>query len=282
MLKRLLIGAVATASLVAVPALPGDAQTGATVTVVHGIGPAPSAVDVYVGPVGGPLDLFAEDFQYGDTVTTDEGAIAPGEYTVLLCAAVASPLAELSDCSENSTSAVNSNFGTNVLVGDGGSYTLVAAYGDPETGRPTVLAYENNLDCVDTATTARVTAVHAATAPEVNVLADGEPLFGDVAWGDAVDADLPIGGATAQVDVGVELASDNTPVLDLPDVEVEAQVNQQFIVVGNPQFDADFDVLVVEFPLEACAQPTTTTTTVITTTTTVPPRPVQVTPAFTG
>jgi hypothetical protein len=273
-LGRLAVGAaIATATLTVIPMASSQAAGTSKVNVLHGLKPmsGDAAVDVYLGAKDATSwNLGFSNFLYGQN--KDLGDVAAGDINVLLCAHAANPLPTIAGCADNSQPAVNSNAGTNLTVPDGKNVTLVAAYGTEPAGRPTVLAFDNDVSCVANATTGRLSAAHAAYAPPVDILVDGTDTFTNVSPGGQGNKDVPPGA----YDVAVEL-TDGTPVISEPDVAVAgAQVTKAF-VVGSQGLDANepFDVLVLTRPLEICPAPTTTTTT------TAPPPP-AVTPAFTG
>lgn len=284
-MRRTVVAPVGVALVAAAALVTGQAGAGSTdveVTVVHAIGPNANAVDVYVD---GALAL--ENFEF--ELFAGLGPVAPGTYNVQLCNHVGAAVDPLpaEGCPNGS---VNSNAGTDVTVPAGAdSVTLVAAYSGPdapEAGRPTVVAFENDLSCVEDGD-ARVTAAHAAWAPEVDVLADGSPLAENLAFGESATADVPAGS----YDVLVELASDGTDVLSLLDTELDDLHLTAVYVVGNPQQDAPYSVIVDVIDLEPCPVDTTTTTTttstttttIQTTTTTQPAaQPQTLTPRFTG
>lgn len=258
----------------------GTAAGSPGVNVVHGIGPGANAVDTYIRAAADTdWTLLQEDFQYLDT--DNIGVVDPGDYNVLICTHVAAPNETITSCGDNAAQAVNGNSGTDVTVPASGSAVLVAAFSDPNgplQGRPTVLAFEPDLDCVDDADTARVTAAHAASAGAVDVFVDDAEAFSDVTNGSAGTTDVPTGDYDVRVDtVGGD------PVIPTTGVNLPGAENNFLIVVGNG--DPQFDVASVFYQLELCEQPTTTTT--IETTTTAPEpapsaQPQQVTPAFTG
>lgn len=265
------------------PTIQASAGGGAEVTVIHGIGPGSNPVDVYVDGA-----LVLEDVQFEDQASI--GTVPAGTYNVQLCNHVGAAVDPLpgAGCPNG---AVNSNVGSDVTVPAGAeNVTLVAAYAGPDepaAGRPTVAAFVNDVACYE-AGDARVSATHAAFAPPVDVLADGSALFEDLAFGENQTADVP----ADSYDVLVELASDGTDVLDLGSVALAEGVNTNAIVVGNPQQDANYSVIVQTIELEPCPVDTTTTTTsttstttttIVTTTTTQPPvQPQRLTPTYTG
>ena len=92
-----------------------------------------------------------------------------------------------------------------------------------------------------------------------------------------------VGQSPADIAMLVESAVDGTDLLDGTTItQTPAGFNYTLIFVGNPQQDADYDIIGVNYQLEDCVPPTTTTAPPPPTT--VPPAvpPVQVTPRFTG
>ena len=277
---RTKIGAalVAAALLALVPVGVSQAQDTSFINVIHGIGEGDNPVDVYVGAGASPTEwnLTVEDLVYGELA--EVGDIPAGTYNVLVCNAAVAPADTINACPSG---AVNSNAGNEVVVEAGLEYALVAAYGGPETeapGRPIVAAYELEVSCLETATTARAQGLHAAAAPTVDITANGDIVFNDVSFGESAVADVPAG----TYDIGVQL-TDGTPVLEVADAELAALMSTLAVVVGNPQQEAGYEILVFTADLEVCppSSTTTTNTTIITTTTTAA-RPVTVAPAFTG
>jgi hypothetical protein len=269
-MRRALVPAAVAVVIAAAAFLPSGAGAGggANVTVLHGIGPAPSTVDVYLGGTDATeWDLLLPAVDYGQSA--DLGVVPTGGYNVLICLADESPAETIESCP---TSAVNGNGGTNVDVPASGDVTLVAAYAGPDEpapGRPTVVAFVNDVSCYQPGE-GRLGARHAAAAPAVDILVDGDPVLEDVVWG--VGADLPVPAGDHEVEV--RLASDGTTVLGPTTVSVAEGELLVLYAVGNPQFEAAFDVLTTTTALEACPVETTTTTEPgETTTTSIPPTP---------
>lgn len=271
--------ALGAALLVAlVPVGASQAQSTSVVNVIHGIGGGENPVDVYIGAGATPTewDLLVEDLTYSELAEVTD--VDADTYNVLVCNAALDPADTIASCPAG---AVNGNFGNAVDIEAGLEYALVAAYGGPETpapGRPIVAAYELEVSCLETATTARAQGLHAAAAPTVDITANGDVVFDDVSFGESAVADVPAG----TYDIGVQL-TDGTPVLEVPDAELAALESTLAVVVGNPQQEVDYEVLVYTAELEVCPpESTTTTNTTIITTTTTAARPVTVVPAFTG
>ena len=279
----------ASAVLAVVPFATTQAQDAPSVVrVVHGIGDSPNPVDVYIGAGSAPAqwDLAIEDLAFEEVA--EVGNVPAGDYNVLLCDATQNPPATITSCpplesdQPEGRAAVNGNSGTPITLDPGVQTEVVAAWGGPGSpvvGRPTVVAYDLDTSCVDGATPARITAVHAAVAPEVDVTADSADLFTNLAFGNSDAADVP----AATYSVGVELASDGTEVIAPFDADLQAQTNTVAIVVGFPEEQIAPMVIVDSIPLDECAVPVTTTSTAApTTTTTFPARPAAAQPRFTG
>jgi Domain of unknown function (DUF4397) len=282
-MKRLIVGAVVVLAAAFFAGAPtsGAGVSATTVNLLHGVGPGPDTVDVYVAPGVGPSewDLLADDVDYTDFLNT--GDADAGDYNFLVCTAVAAPLDTITGCADNGASSVNGNFGTDVTIPAVDSVTVVIAYAgldEAVAGRPTVVVFEDDLDCVATDETGRLAINHAAALSDVNVLVDGTEEFSDVAFGEGGDLDL----AAGSYDVEITNSSDDSSVVD-DSATVEGATSTVLYAVGNPQFDAPFELLAVNFPLDGCDQPTTTTTTAPAPLPVTPNAPVQaVTPAFTG
>lgn len=287
----MLIGALLVA---AVPS--GAGISGPDVFVLHGLGPAPTTVDIYAGGTDATeWGLMLEAVDYTDLA--DVGTLPPGGHNILICNAVTDPDPTVTSCPEG---AQNGNFGTNITLPSSGSVTIVAAYAgldEPAAGRPTVVVFENDISCFDPGQ-GRLGARHAAAAPDVDVLITAEPgpiTVSDVAFGEGVDADLDTGPATMEI----VLSSDDSNVLGPAATPVPDGALRIEYVVGNPQQDAQFELLEQVIDLDPCPVDTTTTTTSTTststttttepdetTTTTAPPaQPAPIVPAvptFTG
>lgn len=279
-MKRVIAAAMGTLLLAALAFLSSsaDAGGGATVSVLHGIGPAPQTVDIYLGPTDATeWDLLLESVDYGDLA--ELGTVPGGGYNVLICTDEPGPADDpITGCVEPASPArfaVNGNFGTNITIPDSGNVTIVASYSDPEFGRPTVQVFENDVSCYE-AGDGRLGARHAATLDPVDVLVDGEVVLDGVAWGEGADLDVPAG----DYEVEIQLDADNSTVLGPTTVTVEEGQLLVLYAVGNIQFDANPDVLTQTIDLDPCPVETTTTST---TTPPAPPAPpVSVAPDFTG
>lgn len=256
-------------------AAPGDAQ----LTIVHGLGPAPAAVDVYVDGA-----LTITDFQYEEQQAAE---LPTGTYTVEICGHVPAPPDPLPDTGCE-VSANFPNGGVDITVVSGTSYTVVAQYAGAgeAVGRPTVVAYVNDLSCVEPGF-GRTAFINAATVTEEDegpIIADQQAVDvffdADLAFVDVVGQSIPETAdmAPTTFDMGVRNQLDQQ--LLTSGIQTPLGFNFTTIFVGNPTQDAPYDLLSINYQIPDCVPPTTTTTTVVTTTTTV--APVPVTPRFTG
>lgn len=276
-----LAGLALAGGAIIVPATMSSAAPGdAVLTIVHGLGPGPNAVDVYVDG-----ELTIADFQYAE----QQGAELPaGTYTVEICGAEADPPATLPDTGCE-VSANFPNGGVDITVANNTNYTVVAQYAGAgnAVGRPTVVAYVNDLSCVEPGF-GRTAFINAATVVEddegpivaeqqaVDVFFDGDLAFVDVAGQSAPEtADME----PTNFDMAVRNQLDQT--LLTSGIQSPLSFNFTTIFVGNPAQDAPYDLLDINYAVPQCVPPTTTTPAPPTT---VPPAvpPVQVQPRFTG
>ncbi len=170
------IGALLTA-LVAFPSLAGAQDTG-NVTVVHGVpGESDFPVDIYVNG-----DITLEAFTFGEVAGPLE--LPAGDYDIEVYVAGAD--AGTDDPALQST----------VTLPGGADATILANLG--ADGAPGLSVFVNDTSAID-AGNGRVTVRHTAAAPEVDVLAGGDVLFGDVPNGAEGVADVPAGTYPVQV-----------------------------------------------------------------------------------
>jgi hypothetical protein len=255
-MRRLLI-AVAGLAMVAV-LMPTSVGAGApgpqSVWLVHGLGDSEgnNPVDVYVRVTGSgdpfSLVLEAADFSYGAIV--DTGPTAAGDYDVLFCDAVGSPLDEIDSCADNETTAVNGNFGNVVTIPDVEQVTVFAGYG--EAGRPEALVFVPDLSCVADATTARVTAAHAADADPVTISIADTPVIEDLANGEQSALDVLATPYEVNVSDGADLDMDVS-------IDATAVENTMAFLTGDPDNEEAYTVIFQRFALEVCEATTTTT-----------------------
>jgi hypothetical protein len=273
--------AVLVAGVLLVALLPtslaGAGAAPVSVSFLAGLGENPddNPVDVYLGDTDATeWDLVLED--QGFAAFSEIGDLAAGGYNVLLCEAVPVPLPTIEGCADNTAASINGNFGTNVTIPAVESVTLVGAYAGAGQafGRPTVVAFENDLTCVEPGT-GRMS-INAAGAATGNWAVDGVDE-GTVDFGEALVADLP----EDAYDVAY-FGADFSASIDGLELDEATLLSVYF--VGNPQQDASFQLVPVAIDLSICPQPTTTT--VGPTTTTVRPAPAAVAtvaqPRFTG
>lgn len=166
------IAVLATAALV-VLATPGAAQESARIHLIHGIPDTP--VDVVAGG-----EVVFSDFEFGDT--QDLSALAGQTLTGLTVNAAG-------------TDTVAIDAGDTALPA-AGNFTIIAHL-DAE-GTPTLAVFENDTSAI-AAGQGRLTVRHTAAAPAVDVLANGEAAFTNLANPNEASADLPVGTVSASV-----------------------------------------------------------------------------------
>lgn len=236
-MKRVLLGVAAIAAMALVPQTT-SAQTGADLTLVHGIQGATVdvavdgtvVIDNFVAGSLANISSFAGQTLNNVTLTDDDSG------TVLV-----GPIAELE-------------------MPDSGSHSVVAHL--DADGEPTITTFENNTGEVP-AGEARVTVRHVAETGAIDlIIADQRPVTG-VTNGQSAELELPDGQLTdAQIAPTGDVAIAQIATLDLA-----ANTNTIVHVVGSSEDDTiDFVVQIVE--LEATSATTTTTTTAGSTTTT--------------
>ncbi|WP_084077375.1 DUF4397 domain-containing protein [Demequina sp. NBRC 110057] len=226
MRTSLIAGAAAGTLLAAgfaAPALAVDDGM-AEVSVLHGIPDTP--VDVYVDGTN-----TIDDFQPGDLAGPLE--LAPGTYEVALTAT------DAADDSEPVLGPVE------LTVEEGMSYTAVAHL--DADGNPTVTPFENDLS-ETAAGEGRLTVRHTAAAPAVDVWADGEVLFENLANPDEVMGDVP----AATYEAAVSLTGETDPVLGPTDVEIQAGVNTIVYAWGSAE-DGTLDLAVQTVDVHSAA-----------------------------
>lgn len=212
---RLLAGAAA-AALLAVPTgiASADSHEG-TVTVLHGVPGV--TVDVYVNG-----DLTLEDFEPG--TVTDPLTLPAGDYEVEIFAADADPEAD---------DAVIT--GATTLPGGANASLIAHLLAD---GTPNLGVFVNDISEI-AAGEARVTARHAAAAPEVDILVNGDAVATDVANGAEFSTDVPADA----YDLAVNLAGTDTTVLSADGVELAEGTSTIVYAIGSAG-DETLDLLV--------------------------------------
>lgn len=166
------IAVLAAAALVML-ATPSAAQESARIHLIHGIPDTP--VDVVAGG-----EVVFSDFQFGDT--QDLSALAGQTLTGLTVNAAG-------------TETVAIDAGDTALPASG-NHTIIAHL-DAE-GTPTLAVFENDTSAI-AAGQGRLTVRHTAAAPAVDVLADGQAAFTNLANPNEASADLPVGTVSASV-----------------------------------------------------------------------------------
>jgi hypothetical protein len=222
------------------------------VYVVHGI---PGVdVDVYAGSVD-PANLVVGDFMYGDVA--GPLTLPEGDLQVIVTAAGA-PGTVIID---------------QTLAVPGGANVSVAA--DLVGGAPVLTPFVNDVSAVP-AGNGRVTVRHAADAPAVNVLVNGEIAISGLAAGAQESAVLP----TGTYDVQVQL-TDGTPLpaLSPGSVDIPAGVNTIVYATGSAS-DTDFPLGLVLQAIEVGEEQAASTTT--TAPAPAPAAGASATPTFTG
>jgi hypothetical protein len=221
-MKKMLAGvAAAAAALLALPAGTPSAQEAATVMLLHGIPDTP--VDVAVDGA-----VVIEGFEFGDmqdlsafagqTLANVEVRLAGTEDVAI------GPVAEFP-------------------VPGSGNWTVVAHL--DADGTPTITPFENDTSAVGDGE-GRLTVVHAAAAPAVDIVVGDTRPVENAANGDAASLVLPAGEiAGAQV-----APTGGDPIADVPTVTLAAGTNLTVYAVGS--LDAGtFTFLTQEIALES-------------------------------
>lgn len=220
-MKKILAGFAAATALLALPAGTPSAQEAATVMLLHGIPDTP--VDVAVDGA-----VVIAGFEFGDmqdlsafagqTLANVEVRAAGTEDVAI------GPLAEFP-------------------VPASGNWTVVAHL--DADGAPAITPFENDISAVGDGE-GRLTVVHAAAAPAVDVvLGDARPVE-NAANGDAASLVLPAGEiAGAQV-----APTGGEPIADVPTVTLAAGTNLTVYAVGSLEGET-FTFLTQEIALES-------------------------------
>lgn len=196
-------------------AFPASAQQGsAAVTVVHGV--PGLTVDVYVDG-----EAALEGFEPG--TITDPLELPAGEREIAIREA-GSPA--------DSEPAIQA-----AAKLEAGSDVSVVAHLDAD-GQPTLSVFENDTSAI-AAGEARVVVRHTAAAPEVDVLANGEPLLTGIANPDEAAGSVPAGTYS----VAVAPAGTTDAVLGPTDLALEAGTAYTVYAVGSLD-DESLDLLV--------------------------------------
>lgn len=209
MRSSIFAGIAAGALLAAATAAPAFAvEDGkADLAVLHGI--PDLTVDVYVD---GALTL--DDFAPGDLA--GPLSLDPGTYSVAITA---------SDAADDSAPVLGP---IDLPLEEGMSYTAVAHL--TEAGEATATLFTNDIS--ETASgEGRLTVRHTAAAPAVDVWANGEVAFENLANPDEVMADLPV----ATYEAAVSLTGETEPVIGPADVPVEEGMNTIVYAWGSAE-----------------------------------------------
>lgn len=231
--KWLGLGGAAALGFALVPA-PVNAQEQATVVVVHGI-PSVGAVDVCAN---GSIELLS-DVSYGGVAPINVDA---GTYDLTVNAA---------DAGTCTGAVLISAPDTAVPAG-----ANVSAVANLTGGSPNLAIYPNDVSEI-AAGEGRVAVYHAANAPTVDILVDGQPGIDDLAQRQVAGADLPAGSYTFTV----TSADGSTTVATLEDVSVQSgQLLQVFAVGAFPDESQEnpFGVITNSIALQV-VEPTETT-----------------------
>ncbi len=209
MRTSLMAGIAAGTLLAAGAAAPAfaDGHIKADLAVLHGI--PGLTVDVYVN---GALTL--DDFAPGDLAGPLE--LDAGTYTVAITAA---------DAADDSAPVLGP---IDLPLEEGMSYTAVAHLS--ATGDPMASFFTNDIS-ETAAGEGRLTVRHVAAAPAVDVWANGEVAFSNLANPDEVMADLP----AATYEAAVSLTGETDPVLGPTDVPVEEGMNTIVYAWGSAE-----------------------------------------------
>ena len=202
-MRRTLILALAALTAMAI-AIPVGAQESARIHLIHGIPDTP--VDVAAGG-----ENVIEGFEFGDTQDLSSFAGSTLEGLQVKVAG---------------TEDVAIDAG-NVDLPASGNYTVIAHLDDE--GNATLGIFENDTSEI-AAGEGRLTVRHTAAAPAVDVKANGEVAFADLAPGAEASADLPAGTVSAEV---VPAGADEPVVIGPADLPVQEGSSLIVYAVGS-------------------------------------------------
>jgi hypothetical protein len=192
-----------------------SAQNGnGTVTVVHGV--PGLTVDVYVNG-----DVTLQNFEPG--TITDPLELPAGDYEIEIRPAGEAP---------DSDPAISGSASL-----EGGQNASIVAHLDGD-GNPTLSVFGNDTSSV-AAGDSRVSVRHTAAAPEVDVLANGDPLIEGLANADQQTASVPAGTYS----IAVAPAGETDPVLGPTDLSLREGTIYAVYAFGSLE-DENLDVLV--------------------------------------
>jgi hypothetical protein len=231
--------ALAAALALLVPFLSGRAGAAdSSIYIVHGIPGV--AVDVYAGGTA-PENKALTDFQFGDVA--GPLSIPAGSLPVIVVATGDDP-----------TVVGNQVINQTLDVPSGANVSVTA---DLVGGTPVLTPFVNDLSAVPEGSS-RVTVRHAADAPPVNVLVDGQVAIANLAAGAQASAVLPAGTYTVEVQL-----TDGTPLpaLSPGSVAIPAAKNVIVYATGSATPDSGFPLGLVQQVIDVPTTPATAPTT---------------------
>ncbi len=202
-MRKLLPALLALALAAIAFASPASAQD-ARIHLLHGI------PDTDVDVEAGGANVF-EGFSFGDTQDLSSFAGATLEGVKVKLAGTDTVAIDAGD----------------VALPASGNYTLIAHLDG--SGTPTIGVFENDTSATD-AGNGRLTVRHAAAAPAVDVLANGDVAFANVPNGSGGSADLPAGTISASV---VPAGATEPVVIGPADLPVTEGANLIVYAVGS-------------------------------------------------
>lgn len=202
-----LLAATLMAGALALVGGPAQAADDAHVSILHGVPGA--TVDVYVNG-----DELLSDFEPG--TLTDPVALPGGDYDLKVVAAGDGP---------DGDAIMEAN---GVTVPAGANITVVAHL--DADGNPALTPFVNDTSAI-AAGEARLTVRHTAAAPAVDVRANGDVAFADLANGGEASADLPAGTVSADV----VLAGTDTVAIGPADVDLTEGVHTIVYAWGSAE-----------------------------------------------
>jgi hypothetical protein len=209
-MRKTIFASIAVGSVLAVglgaPAMAVD-DGKAELSVLHGI--PDLTVDVYVNG-----ELTLDDFAPGDMGGPLQ--LDPDTYSVAITA---------SDAADDSEPVLGP---IDLPLEADTSYTAVAHL--MEDGTPTATLFTNDISATD-AGNGRLTVRHVAAAPAVDVWADGEVLFENLANPDEMMGDVP----AATYEAAVSLTGESDPVIGPADVPITDGVNTIVYAWGSAE-----------------------------------------------
>ena len=206
-MRKLLTALMAIALASIAFAVPASAQD-ARIHLLHGI------PDTDVDVEAGGANVF-EGFSFGDTEDLSSFAGATLEGVMVKLAGTDTVAIDAGD----------------VALPSSGNYTIVAHL--DASGTPALAVFENDTSSID-AGSGRLVVRHAAAAPNVDILANGDVAFADVPNGAEGSADLAAGTVSASV---VPAGASEPVVIGPADLPITAGSSLTVYAVGS--LDAD-------------------------------------------